>query len=132
MAPPAEAECWSGTLAGSCLPLGEDSFAQGQAGVVEAVGKNVTRWAVGDRVTLPFVCGCGYCLQCAAGQHQVCDNQVQPGFTHWGSFAEYVATDHADVNLVRLPAEIDWSQPAGPKPCTLVQDFSCYPNLSYW
>ena len=78
------------------------------AGVVEATGDNVTRWAVGDRVTLPFVCGCGHCPQCAAGQQQVCDNQFQPGFTHWGSFAEYVATDYADVNLVRLPAEIDF------------------------
>ncbi|TFG77659.1 MAG: alcohol dehydrogenase, partial [Flavobacteriales bacterium] len=38
--------------------------------------------------------------------HQVCDHQSQPGFTHWGSFAEYVALDHADVNLVILPEEM--------------------------
>ena len=31
----------------------------------------------------------------------------QPGFTHWGSFAEFVAVEHADVNLVRLPDGID-------------------------
>jgi alcohol dehydrogenase len=37
----------------------------------------------------------------------VCDQQSQPGFTHWGSFAEYVAIEHADTNLVRLPEEID-------------------------
>ncbi len=76
------------------------------AGIVAATGKTVTRWADGDRVTLPFVCGCGRCPQCASGNHQVCDRQFQPGFTHWGSFAEYVAVDHADVNLVRLPDEI--------------------------
>lgn len=78
------------------------------AGIVEATGKDVVRWNTGDRVTLPFVCGCGKCAQCSSGNHQVCDRQFQPGFTGWGSFAEYVAIDYADVNLVRLPDEIDF------------------------
>jgi D-arabinose 1-dehydrogenase-like Zn-dependent alcohol dehydrogenase len=73
------------------------------AGVVEAVGADVRRWRAGDRVTVPFVCACGSCEQCAAGNHQICDRQTQPGFTHWGSFAEYTALDWADVNLVALP-----------------------------
>lgn len=73
------------------------------AGVVVATGKNVTRWQAGDRVTVPFVGGCGACPQCASGNQQVCDRQFQPGFTHWGSFAEYVSIHHADTNLVRLP-----------------------------
>ena len=77
------------------------------AGVVVAVGKKVSRWGIGERVTLPFVCACGECPQCLSGNHQVCDNQIQPGFTHWGSFAEYVAIHRADVNLVALPDEID-------------------------
>jgi len=76
------------------------------AGVVEEVGKNVSRWTRGDRVTVPFVCGCGKCPQCASGNHQVCDHQFQPGFTHWGAFAEYVAIERADVNLVGLPQEV--------------------------
>jgi alcohol dehydrogenase len=77
------------------------------AGVVEAIGKDVTRWNAGDRVTLPFVCGCGACPQCLSGNHQVCDHQFQPGFTGWGSFAEFVAIDYADINLVRLPDQLD-------------------------
>ena len=78
------------------------------AGVVQATGKGVDRWKPGDRVTLPFVCGCGGCPQCLSGNHQVCDHQFQPGFTGWGSFAEYVAIRYADVNLVRLPASMDF------------------------
>ncbi|MBC9725159.1 zinc-dependent alcohol dehydrogenase family protein [Streptomyces sp. TRM68367] len=73
------------------------------AGVVEAVGDRVTGWRPGDRVTVPFVCACGGCAACAAGDQQVCERQTQPGFTHWGSFAEHVALDHADVNLVAVP-----------------------------
>nr|WP_273422785.1 zinc-dependent alcohol dehydrogenase family protein [Halomonas sp.] len=73
------------------------------SGVVEAVGKDVTKWRVGDRVTVPFVGGCGICPECHTGNHQVCDAQFQPGFTHWGSFAEYVGIHYADVNLVALP-----------------------------
>jgi len=78
------------------------------AGLVEAVGSGVERWKPGDRVTVPFVCGCGACEQCVSGNHQVCDRQSQPGFTHWGSFAEYVAIDYADVNLVPLPDSLDF------------------------
>ncbi|HEY4693230.1 MAG TPA: zinc-dependent alcohol dehydrogenase family protein [Bellilinea sp.] len=82
------------------------------AGIVTAVGSNVRRFSAGDRVTLPFVCGCGSCPQCVSGNHQVCDHQFQPGFTHWGSFAEYVAIQYADVNLVRLPESIEFSTAA--------------------
>jgi alcohol dehydrogenase len=77
------------------------------AGTVAAVGAGVRRWAEGDRVTVPFVNACGVCAQCAAGEHQVCARQTQPGFTHWGSLAEYVALDAADVNLVAVPEELD-------------------------
>jgi len=77
------------------------------AGKVMATGKGVMRFKVGDRVTVPFVSGCGHCSECHSGNQQVCPRQFQPGFTHWGSFAELVAIDYADTNLVHLPEEID-------------------------
>jgi alcohol dehydrogenase len=78
------------------------------AGIVEEVGRDVVRWKRGDRITVPFVAGCGTCPQCRSGNHQICDRQFQPGFTAWGSFAQYVALRYADDNLVRLPDEIDF------------------------
>jgi D-arabinose 1-dehydrogenase-like Zn-dependent alcohol dehydrogenase len=78
------------------------------AGVVAATGPSVTRWQAGDRVTVPFACGCGRCEYCLAGQAQVCPHQTQPGFTCPGSFAELVAIHAADANLVSLPASVDF------------------------
>jgi alcohol dehydrogenase len=76
-------------------------------GVIDAVGPDVRRFTVGERVTVPFVCACGDCPECAGGNGQVCRNQTQPGFTHWGSFAERVALHNADVNLIRVPDDLD-------------------------
>lgn len=82
------------------------------AGVVARVGTGVTRWHVGDRVTVPFVEGCGRCAWCASGQAQVCPDQQQPGFTHAGSFAEQVALHAADTNLVAVPDEVSFEAAA--------------------
>jgi alcohol dehydrogenase len=73
------------------------------AGTIVECGEDVAEWAEGDRVTVPFVGGCGRCAQCRAGQPQVCPNQFQPGFSGLGTFAERVAIDYADANLVALP-----------------------------
>jgi alcohol dehydrogenase len=82
------------------------------AGVIGAVGGDVHNWTVGDRVTVPFCCGCGVCKQCVAGNTQICDDYFQPGFTGWGSFAQRVAIPAADVNLVALPDDLDYAEAA--------------------
>ncbi len=82
------------------------------AGVVVETGARVERWRPGDRVTVPFVCGCGRCAWCLSGQAQVCPDQQQPGFTHWGSFAEYVVLHAADANLVAVPETVDFATAA--------------------
>ena len=82
------------------------------AGTVAAVGRRVRNWSVGDRATVPFVCACGRCGPCREGNGQVCLQQTQPGFTHWGSLAELVPLDAADVNLVALPEAMPFSTAA--------------------
>ncbi|MCA9236032.1 MAG: alcohol dehydrogenase catalytic domain-containing protein [Planctomycetales bacterium] len=83
------------------------------AGVVAETGRCVSRWQPGDRVTMPFVAGCGVCEECQAGAAQVCPHQFQPGFTAWGAFAERVAVRYADFNLVPLPQAMDFDVAAG-------------------
>jgi D-arabinose 1-dehydrogenase-like Zn-dependent alcohol dehydrogenase len=76
------------------------------AGVIAEIGSEVRRFRVGERVTAPFVQGCGRCEYCLTGNAQVCPQQRQPGFTDPGSFAEQVVVNGADVNLVRLPDSV--------------------------
>jgi alcohol dehydrogenase len=76
------------------------------AGTVVEVGRDAPQSLVGQRVTMPFVAGCGCCPECLRGQQQICDHQFQPGFTGWGSFAEYVAVRYASGNLVPLPERL--------------------------
>jgi alcohol dehydrogenase len=82
------------------------------AGEIVAVGSQISRFKVGQRVTVPFVSGCGHCAECGSGNQQVCEEQFQPGFTHWGSFAEFVAIDYADHNLVHLPESVTYETAA--------------------
>ena len=82
------------------------------AGDIESVGKDVSSWKKGDRVTVPFSGGCGHCPQCKDGFPNVCDNDFQPGFTAWGAFAELVAVQYAEWNLVRLPDDMAFVEAA--------------------
>ena len=78
------------------------------AGTVAQIGNQVKNFKVGDRVTVPFVNGCGKCQWCTSGNAQVCPEQTQPGFTQFGSFAEYVEIKNADFNLISLPDSISF------------------------
>ncbi|MBX6390435.1 MAG: NDMA-dependent alcohol dehydrogenase [Frankia sp.] len=47
------------------------------AGVVEAVGPDVTRVRVGDRVVCSFIPACGTCRYCSTGHQNLCDQGAQ-------------------------------------------------------
>ncbi|MBN8629670.1 MAG: zinc-dependent alcohol dehydrogenase family protein [Rhodobacterales bacterium] len=83
------------------------------AGVVVEVGRNCQAFRPGDRVTAPFILGCGHCADCMHGHPTICADQQVIGFTFWGAYAERTAIPAADFNLVRLPDSLDFVSAAG-------------------
>lgn len=83
------------------------------AGVIIETGPDCTHFKVGDRVTAPFILGCGSCPDCLHGDATVCDHQYVVGFSGFGAFAERLAVPHADFNLVALPDDMDFVTAAG-------------------
>jgi L-iditol 2-dehydrogenase len=76
------------------------------SGVVEAVGRDVTGFRTGDRVTFDSTVYCGVCFYCRRGQVNLCDDREvigvsTPLFRRMGAFAEYVS----------VPARIAYALP---------------------
>lgn len=82
------------------------------AGIIVQLGTGVINWRIGQRVTTPFVQACGRCPTCLLNEQQICEFQEQAGFTHWGSYAEFVEVRNADINLVEIPGAMSFDQAA--------------------
>jgi D-arabinose 1-dehydrogenase-like Zn-dependent alcohol dehydrogenase len=96
-------------------------------GVIDALGQNVSRWKVGQRVGVGWNGGyCGYCDSCRRGDFFACETSTKiTGITRDGGYAEYMIADASAVALV--PQELS-SVEAAPLMCAGVTTFNCLRN----
>lgn len=92
------------------------------SGVIAEVGKSVTTWSKGDRVTFDSTVYCGQCWYCQQGEVNLCDHRRVLGvscadYRQDGAFAEFVAVPHQ--TLYRLPDVVTFEQAAMIEPLSV-------------
>ena len=77
-------------------------------GIIDAVGAQVSTFAVGDKVLISCISACGRCDACRKAMYSHCHSGGWIlGNTIDGTQAEYVRTPHAETSLYHLPADAD-------------------------
>ena len=86
------------------------------AGTVVAVGKNVTKFAVGDHITSDVSLGCGSCDYCHHGRYNLCpDREVVGSYRNrQGAFAEYIAVP--EHHTYKIPEGVSLEEAALAEP----------------
>jgi D-arabinose 1-dehydrogenase-like Zn-dependent alcohol dehydrogenase len=96
-------------------------------GIIDALGPNVPRWKVGQRVGVGWNGGyCGYCDSCRRGNFFACETStLVTGLTRDGGYAEYIVAPSTAVAVV---PEALTSEEASPLMCAGVTTFNCLRN----
>jgi D-arabinose 1-dehydrogenase-like Zn-dependent alcohol dehydrogenase len=94
--------------------------------VIDAVGADVPRWSVGQRVGVGWNGGyCGHCDYCRRGEFFACETGQVTGITYDGGYAEYVFAPASAVAL--MPADLP-SRDAAPLMCAGLTTFNALRN----
>ena len=76
------------------------------AGVVAAIGKNISKFNIGDHVSINPTRSCGQCDYCLMGRDNLCDHFAIFGEHLPGFFAQYQVVPAR--NLVIMPSEVSF------------------------
>lgn len=91
-------------------------------GIIAEVGKNVTGFQVGDRVSIANVIPCGSCPACLAGRENACMNRKAIGYEFNGGFEEYILIPEIAIksgNVIKLPDTVSFTAGA------LIEPLAC-------
>ncbi|BAO40126.1 alcohol dehydrogenase 1 [Kluyveromyces marxianus] len=81
------------------------------AGIVVAMGENVTGWEIGDYAGIKWLNGsCMSCEECELSNEPNCPKADLSGYTHDGSFQQYATADA--VQAARIPKNVDLAEVA--------------------
>lgn len=80
------------------------------SGEIAALGKNVTGFSTGQKVTIQPQVVCGKCYPCRHGKYNLCEELKVMGFQTTGVASHYFAVDAAKVTL--LPEEMSFDEGA--------------------
>jgi D-arabinose 1-dehydrogenase-like Zn-dependent alcohol dehydrogenase len=96
------------------------------AGLIDAVGNDVSEWKMGQRVSVGWHGGhCGYCESCRRGDFLACRYAQVPGITYDGGYADYmVAPTEA---LASIPDELSATE-AAPMMCAGITTYNALRN----
>jgi L-iditol 2-dehydrogenase len=87
------------------------------SGTIEAIGPDVTRVSLGDRVVAVAIQGCGRCEVCRSGSTQLCPQRVAVGLARDGGMAEYAVMP--ERHLVPVPEGLDLTAAALGEPLSV-------------
>jgi threonine 3-dehydrogenase len=73
-------------------------------GEIVELGRDVTDYKIGQRVSGEGHITCGHCRNCRAGRGQLCRNTKGVGVNHPGSFAQYLALPSS--NVIPIPDDV--------------------------
>jgi L-iditol 2-dehydrogenase len=89
------------------------------AGTIAALGPNISKTRIGDRVTFDSTIYCGECPSCRRGEENLCERRQvlgvsTPEYRRPGAFADFVVVPERVLH--RLPDEVPFSEAAMVEP----------------